>query len=223
MSWVVFDAEDYWSHTPTPIDEERQLWWCFAHANSELIEEMLSHWNKPPAHFCDQQRNNSPLHNMAWHVEKLSAHLRETVVSQLVGIGIDLDALNAQGQTAMHMIGARMGLLNQRSPHHVGPNLAFVAQLLQQGAHCALNDNGEHPLVEFLSHCHSKNEVRHILDLFANNGADLSVFFNDPCQLDHPRIAQWSTYLTRRATGEQKRRLAAEVETIAAPQTKRKM
>ncbi len=223
MTWVVFDAEDYWDPIPTSIEEERQLWWSFVHAHSERIEEILSGWTKPPAHFCDQQYKNSPLHNMAWHVEKISEPLRTRVVSQLVNIGIELDAFNAQGQTALHLIGARMGLLNQSNPKLVGPNLEFVVQLLLNGAQCTPNSMGEHPLVNFLSHCHNKNEVDTILDLFARNGADLSVFFNDITQINHHRIAQWHECLTSRAASEQQQRLAKEIAHVSTLSCKRKM
>lgn len=223
MSWVVFDAEDYWNFTPTPIDEERQLWWSFAHANSERIDEILSTWNKSPAHFCDQQHKNSPLHNAAWHIEKFSEELQQTLVPKLISIGIEVDALNAHGQTVLHMIGARLGKLIARKPNLIGPNIDFTRSVLRHGSQCAVNANGEHPLVEFLAHCTSKNELRKMLDLFADNGADLGVFLNDSAQLNHPRIAQWHEYLNRRAAGEQHQRLAKEIEQVQAPLSKRKM
>lgn len=223
MSWVIFDAEDYWNFTPTPIDEERQLWWSFAHANSERIEEILSTWNKSPAHFCDQQHKNSPLHNAAWHIEKFSSEFQQIFIPKLISIGIDVDALNGHGQTVLHMIGARIGKSIVEKPHLIGPNIDFAQYLLRNGAQCAVNANGEHPLVEFLAHCTSKNEVRKILDLFANNGADLGVFLNCPSQVNHPRIAQWHEYLNRRASGEQQQKLAKEIEHVQAPSSKRKM
>ena len=223
MSWVVFDAEDYWNHTPTSVDEERQLWWCVAHANIDIIDEILSKWNKPPAHFCDQRLSNSPLHNAAWHIEKFSLELQQTLVPKLISIGIDVDALNGHGQTVLHMIGARLGQLIARQPNLIGPNIDFTRNVLRHGAQCAVNANGEHPLVEFLAHCTSKNEVRKMLDLFADHGADLGVFLNNPAQRNHPRIAQWHEYLTRRASGEQQQRLAKEIAHVNAPSSKRKM
>lgn len=221
MAPIVFDADDYWN--PSPFEQERQLWWSFAHANSERIEEILSTWNKPLAHFCDQERGNSPLHNAAWHVEKFPLPFRDSIVAQLVNIGIDVDALNNHGHTAMHLIGARMGLLSERTPHGVGANLEFIAQLLRNGAGCVPNAQGEHPLVEFLAHCQSKNEVRNILDLFCDNGADVNSFLSDVTQITHPRIAQWSAYLARRAAGEQQQRIAGAVGVGSAPNAKRKM
>lgn len=223
MEYVVFDAEDYWNHTPTSIDEERQLWWCVAHANSERVEEILSTWNKPPAHFCDQQHYNSPLHNAAWHIEKFSPNLQHTLVPKLLALGIEVDAMNAQGKTVLHMIGARIGVLKEKNPELVEPNLAFVAQLLRYGSQCTLNKKGEHPLVEFLSHCQNKNDVDNMLELFSNNGADLSAFFNDASQTKHPKIAQWCTYLTQRAADEQNQRLVAAIAPADFLTTKRKM
>lgn len=223
MSWVVFDAEDYWNPTPTSVDEERRLWWCVAHANSDLIDEILAKWNKPPAHFCDLQHKNSPLHNAAWHIEKFSEELQQTVVPKLISVGIEVDALNANGQTVLHMIGARLGKLIARKPNLIGPNIDFTRNVLRHGAQCAVNSEGEHPLVEFLAHCTSKNEVRKMLDLFADHGADLSAFLNSPTQLNNPRIAQWHEYLNRRAAGEQHHRLSQEIEHLQAPSLKRKM
>ncbi len=222
MPWVVFDAEDYWDPTPTSIDEERQLWWCVAHASSERIEDILSTWNKPPAHFCDQRLYNSPLHNAAWHIEKLTPDLQQTLVPKLMAVGIEVDALNANDQTALHMMGARLEVLQKKEPQLVKCNLEFVAQLVRYGSQRA-NKKGEHPLIAFLSHCQSTTDVDNILSLFSNNGADLGLFFNDPLQLNQPKISQWSTYLTQRAADEQNQRLVAAIVPTASPTSKRKM
>lgn len=222
MEYVVFDAEDYWNHTPTSVDEERQLWWCVAHANSELIEKILSTWNKPRAHFCDKRLYHSPLHNAVWRIEKFSPAIQHTLIPQLISIGIDVDALNAQDQTALHMMGARLEDLQRQDPLVVKCNLKFVAQLVRYGSQRA-NEKGEHPLIAFLSHCQSTQDVDTMLNLFSNNGADLGVFFNDASQIKHPKIAQWSTYLTQRAADEQNQRICASIAPTAAPNSKRKI
>lgn len=206
MDPIAFDHEDFYGDHQH--DDQRQLWWRCWHGTANLIEESLNRWTQPRGHFFSKADGTSALHALVHAFDTLPPSLQTTVVGQLVGIGVDINARDHNGCTALHYVSSQW-----KHPRKQAPNVFLLAQALKNGADPFIADgNGRTAIAIIVAGCEHKSQVKSVLRVLEQYG-HLSEFFQRTNMQD-PSLSRWMDYLEKRALYAQQQRIAQEVGTL---------